>query len=38
MVATALSRRHIADASHPRHLDRLGSVGVAQTPVQVRRD
>jgi long-chain acyl-CoA synthetase len=36
MVATALSRRHIADAAHPRHLDRLASVGVAQTPVQLR--
>ncbi len=36
MVATALSRHHIADATHPRHLERLGSVGVAQTPVQVR--
>ena len=36
MVATALSRRHIADAAHPRHLERLASVGVAQTPVQVR--
>ena len=36
MVGTALSRRHIADAAHPRHLDRLASVGVAQTPVQVR--
>jgi len=36
MTATALSRRHIADASHPRHLERLGSVGMAQTPVQVR--
>jgi long-chain acyl-CoA synthetase len=36
MVATALSRRHIADASHPRHRERLGSVGVAQTPVEVR--
>jgi len=36
MVATALSRSHIADASHPRHLERLASVGVAQTPVQVR--
>jgi long-chain acyl-CoA synthetase len=36
MTATALSRRQIADASHPRHLDRLGSVGVAQTPVQIR--
>jgi long-chain acyl-CoA synthetase len=36
MVATALSRRFIADTSHPRHLERLASVGVAQTPVQVR--
>jgi long-chain acyl-CoA synthetase len=36
MVATALSRRHIADAAHPRRRERLGSVGVAQTPVQVR--
>ena len=36
MVGTALSRRHIADTAHPRHLDRLASVGVAQTPVQVR--
>jgi long-chain acyl-CoA synthetase len=36
MVATALSRRHIADASHPRHLERLASVGVAQTAVLVR--
>jgi long-chain acyl-CoA synthetase len=36
MTATALSRRHIVDATHPRHLERLGSVGVAQTPVQIR--
>lgn len=36
MVATALSRRHLADRAHPRHLERLGSVGVAQTPVRVR--
>ena len=36
MVATALSRRHLADIGHPRHLARLASVGVAQTPVQVR--
>jgi len=36
MVATALSRRHLADIGHPRHLARLVSVGVAQTPVQVR--
>jgi long-chain acyl-CoA synthetase len=36
MVATALSRQQIADATHPRHLERLASVGTAQTPVQVR--
>ena len=36
MVATALSRQHLSDASHPQYLDRLASVGVAQTPVQVR--
>jgi len=36
MVATALSRRHLADSGHPRHLARLASVGVAQTPVQIR--
>ncbi|OWW18766.1 class I adenylate-forming enzyme family protein [Noviherbaspirillum denitrificans] len=36
MVATALSRRHLCDSSHPRYLERIGSVGVAQTPVQVR--
>ncbi|WP_420473519.1 class I adenylate-forming enzyme family protein [Noviherbaspirillum sp. ST9] len=36
MVATALSRRHLADSAHPRYLDRIASVGIAQTPVQVR--
>lgn len=36
MVATALSRAHIADAAHPQYAARLASVGVAQTPVQVR--
>ena len=45
MVATALSRRQIAaaaaaagsaDASDARYAQRLASVGVAQTPVQVR--
>lgn len=36
MVATALARHHLADTTHPRHLERLGSVGVAQTPVQLR--
>lgn len=36
MVTTALSRAHLSDAHHPRHRERLASVGVAQTPVQVR--
>lgn len=36
MVGTALSRQHIMDANHPRHHERLGSVGVAQTPVCIR--
>lgn len=36
MVGTALSRARIADASHPRHQQRLASVGVAQTPVELR--
>lgn len=36
MVATALSRRHLADADHPRRRERLASVGIAQTPVRVR--
>jgi long-chain acyl-CoA synthetase len=35
MAGTALSRHHIADTAHPRHAERLASVGVAQTPVQV---
>lgn len=36
MTATALSRAHLADTGHPRHLERLASVGVAQTPVRLR--
>ena len=36
MVATALARTQLADAAHPRWLARLASVGVAQTPVEVR--
>ena len=36
MVATALSRQHLADSAHPRYLQRIASVGVAQTPVLVR--
>jgi long-chain acyl-CoA synthetase len=35
-VGTALSRHHLQDTAHPRHLARLASVGVAQTPVRVR--
>jgi long-chain acyl-CoA synthetase len=36
MVATALSRQHLQDTQHPRHAERIASVGVAQTPVQIR--
>ncbi len=36
MVITALSRAHLADTAHPRHTQRVASVGIAQTPVQVR--
>ncbi|MCZ8250874.1 MAG: AMP-binding protein [Hylemonella sp.] len=36
MVATALARRHLTDTAHPRYLERLASVGVAQTPVALR--
>ena len=36
MVITALSRSQIGDTVHPRHAQRLASVGVAQTPVEVR--
>ena len=36
MTATALSRAHLLDTAHPRHAERLASVGVAQTPVRVR--
>ncbi|HMQ71495.1 MAG: AMP-binding protein [Rhodoferax sp.] len=36
MVGTALGRAVIADRTHPRHAARLASVGVAQTPVQLR--
>ena len=36
MTITALARRHLMDTSHPRYLQRLGSVGVAQTAVEVR--
>ena len=36
MVGAALSRHHLQDSAHPRHLERLSSVGVAQTPVLIR--
>jgi long-chain acyl-CoA synthetase len=36
MVITALSRAQLADTRHPRHAQRLASVGMAQTPVEVR--
>ena len=36
MVGTALSRAHLAEASHPRFPERIASVGVAQTPVRIR--
>ena len=36
MVATALSRKILSDSEHPRYLERIASVGVAQTPVRVR--
>lgn len=36
MVGTALSRQHLQDHAHPRHAQRLASVGVAQTPVRIR--
>jgi long-chain acyl-CoA synthetase len=35
MTITALSRGHLADAAHPRWVERLGSVGMAQTLVEV---
>jgi long-chain acyl-CoA synthetase len=36
MVGTALARSHLSDTTHPRHAQRIASVGVAQTPVEVR--
>lgn len=36
MTITALSPAHLADRAHPRYLERIASVGVAQTLVQVR--
>jgi long-chain acyl-CoA synthetase len=36
MVGTALSRRHLGDTGHPSYLQRIASVGIAQTPVRLR--
>ena len=36
MTITALSRRHLSDRNHPRWEARVGSVGVAQSLVEVR--
>jgi len=36
MTITALSRQSLVDRSHPRWAERIGSVGVAQTLVEVR--
>ena len=36
MTITVLSKRHHADTSHPRHRERLASVGIAHSVVQVR--
>ncbi len=36
MCITALAREHLADRSHPRWLERIASVGVAQSLVEVR--
>jgi long-chain acyl-CoA synthetase len=36
MTITALGREHFADAAHPRHLERLASVGVAQSGIELR--
>ena len=36
MTITALSRARHADLGHPRYLERLSSVGIAQTVVEVR--
>jgi len=35
MTITALARRHLADRAHPRYLQRIASVGVAQSVVEV---
>ncbi len=35
MTITALSREHLADTAHPRWLERIASVGIAQSMVEV---
>ena len=36
MTITALAKRHFADIGHPRYLQRIASVGVAQSVIEVR--
>jgi len=36
MTITALSRRHLGDTAHPQHTQRVASVGVAHTVVELR--
>ena len=36
MTITALSRFHIGNSGHPRYLERLASVGIAQSAVELR--
>lgn len=36
MTITALARSHLSDSGHPRHAQRLASVGIAQSMVEVR--
>jgi long-chain acyl-CoA synthetase len=36
MTITALSRNHLSDRSHPRYKERIASVGVAHSLIQVR--
>ncbi|WP_372656908.1 AMP-binding protein [Hydrogenophaga sp.] len=36
MAISALSRTHLTDQHHPRHVQRLSSVGVAQSGVEIR--
>lgn len=36
MVGTALSRQQLADVDHPRYMERIASIGMAQTPVRIR--